>query len=291
MTTVSPRSAYQEAKSAAEVAPQRQPETPPELLSSGAHCDLLEARRGSFAERVAGLRQLRDRHPVTVHVAVTVVLWLALVAFMVAIGKILTEVLVPHLGIGAAERSYNNWLEEHRAPSREDVSWVGSTLSGGLVIPLIVTVTCVTLAFKRWWRLGAFFLTAILIEVSAYRAIVSLVPRERPEVDRLESLPIQHSYPSGHVAATVAVYAALALVLAAHWRESWLRYLAYAFGLFMPLLVAASRMYRGMHNPTDALAGLLMGMLAIVIAIFVARVVGVVSCRRDRAKAERVAQA
>jgi membrane-associated phospholipid phosphatase len=164
------------------------------------------------------------------------------------------------------------------------VSWIGSTLSGGLVIPLVVAIACITLAFKRWWRLAAFFLTAILIEVSAYRAIVTLVPRERPEVDRLESLPILHSFPSGHVAASVAVYGSLALVLAAHLRHSRWRYAAYAFGVFMPLLVAGSRMYRGMHNPTDALAGVLMGCLAVAIAIFVARVVGVTACRRERAQ-------
>jgi membrane-associated phospholipid phosphatase len=285
VTTAPAQSAYEKAGRARGAGLQDPTGGTVEFLSSGAHCDLLEARPGSWAERVADIRQLRDRHPVTVHVAVSIAFWVALVVFMAIIGKILTELLVPHLGVGSVERRYNDWLETHRAPLREDVSWIGSTLSGGVVIPLIVTVTCVTLAFKRWWRLGAFFLTAILIEVSAYRAIVSLVPRERPEVDRLESLPIQHSFPSGHVAATVAVYGALALVLAAHWRHSRWRFAAYAFGLFMPLLVAGSRMYRGMHNPTDALAGLFMGALAVVIAIFVARVVGVAACRREKKEA------
>jgi membrane-associated phospholipid phosphatase len=264
---------------------EKAPATPdaarPKLVSSGAHCDPLEARQGGHAERVANLSLLRGRHPVVVHLVVTIALWIGLVAVMVALGRLLTEVLVPHLGVGLAERSYNDWLEDHRAPLREDVSWIGSTLSGGVVIPLVVAVTCISLAFKRWWRLAAFFLTAILIEVSAYRAIVSLVPRERPDVRRLEDLPLLHSFPSGHVAATVAVYASLALVLAAHWRDSRWRYAAYAFGIFMPLLVAGSRMYRGMHNPTDALAGLLMGCLAVAAAIFVSRVVGVAVRNRE----------
>jgi membrane-associated phospholipid phosphatase len=284
VTTASAQSAYEKRRRAPGAGLETARERLPELLSSGAHCDLLEARRGSRAERIANLGQLRDRHPATVHIALTIVLWVALVAFMTIVGRILTEILVPHLGVGLAERSYNDWLEDHRAPFREDVSWVGSTLSGGVVIPLVVAITCISLAFKRWWRLAAFFLTSILIEVSAYRAIVSLVPRERPEVDRLENLPILHSFPSGHVAASVAVYGSLALVLAAHVRHSRWRYAAYAFGVAMPLLVAGSRMYRGMHNPTDALAGVLMGCLAVAIAIFVARVVGVVVCKRERAK-------
>jgi membrane-associated phospholipid phosphatase len=287
VTTVSSQSAYDEAERAAALAPKRPRQTSPELVSSGAHCDLLEARRDSWAVRVARLGPLQGRHPALVHIATTVVLWIALVAFMAAVGRLLTEVLVPHLGVGLAERSYNDWLEDQRAPFREDVSWVGSTLSGGVVIPLVVGVTCISLAFKRWWRLAAFFLTAILIEVSAYRAIVSLVPRERPDVDRLESLPLLHSFPSGHVAATIAVYGSLALVLAARVRHSRWRYAAYAFGVLLPLFVAGCRMYRGMHNPTDALAGVLMGCLAVAIAIFVARVVGVTVCERERAKEVR----
>ena len=147
---------------------------------------------------------------------------------------------------------------------------------------LIVVFTCVVLALKRRWRLAGFFLTAILFELTAYRALVSLVPRERPDVERLESLPIQHSFPSGHVAATVAVYGALALVLAWYLKESRWRYAAYAVGIGMPLLVAASRMYRGMHNPTDALAGVLLGGLAVAASVFVARIVGVVVENRKR---------
>ena len=144
------------------------------------------------------------------------------------------------------------------------------------MIPLVVAVTCISLAFKRHWRLAAFFLTAILVEVTAYRAIVALVPRERPNVDRLENLPLLHSFPSGHVAASVAVYGSLALVLGWVLRASRWRYVVYGLGVALPLFVAASRMYRGMHNPTDALAGLIMGCLAVALALFVARVVGVV---------------
>jgi membrane-associated phospholipid phosphatase len=260
------------------------PAPAPGLASDGAGCELLEARAGGWAERVAGLSPLRGRHPALVHVAATVVLWLVLVAFMAALGRFLTEVLVPHAGLGLTERSYNDWLEDHRAPLREDVSWVGSTLSGGLVIPLVVAVTCISLAIARRWRLSAFFLTAILVEVTAYRAVVSLVPRERPDVDRLENLPLLHSFPSGHVAATVAVYGGLALVLASRFRDSHWRYAAYVFGIALPLFVAGSRMYRGMHNPTDALAGLLMGCLAVALAVFVARIDGVAVRNREHEK-------
>jgi membrane-associated phospholipid phosphatase len=45
-------------------------------------------------------------------------------------------------------------------------------------------------------------------------------------------------------------------------------------------------MYRGMHNPTDAFAGLLMGALALAVAVFVSRVVGVAVANRERRREE-----
>ena len=50
--------------------------------------------------------------------------------------------------------------------------------------------------------------------------------------------------------------------------------------LAVPPIVAVSRMYRGMHHPTDTLAGLCMGIAALLLAILVARVTDVVSRRR-----------
>jgi len=39
----------------------------------------------------------------------------------------------------------------------------------------------------------------------------------------------------------------------------------------IPLLVALSRMYRGMHHPSDVTAGLLWGVGSIIVAIVAAR--------------------
>ena len=73
-------------------------------------------------------------------------------------------------------------------------------------------------------------------------------------------------------------------MLASYFRSSGWRFAAYALGIGMPVFVAASRMYRGMHNPSDALAGLLMGCLAVALAVFVARIVGVVAENRNHAR-------
>ena len=101
-----------------------------------------------------------------------------------------------------------------RTPTLVDLSWVGSTLAGGLVIPSLVGVLLLVFLLSRHWRLAAFTLFVICIESGAYRATTLVVHRDRPDVHRLESLPVNASYPSGHTAASVALFGGLLLVLA-----------------------------------------------------------------------------
>jgi undecaprenyl-diphosphatase len=55
----------------------------------------------------------------------------------------------------------------------------------------------------------------------------------------------------------VTLYGGLALIAWRAARASWLRVVATALAVLMPVGVGLSRLYRGMHNPTDVLAGAL----------------------------------
>ena len=59
------------------------------------------------------------------------------------------------------------------------------------------------------------------------------------------------------------------------------RIAVWAIAVAIPVVVAAARMYRGMHHPLDMLAGVLVGIAALALVVFVARVTGVVARRRD----------
>src|SRR5262249_25316911 len=75
------------------------------------------------------------------------------------------------------------------------------------------------------------------------------------------------SYPSGHLAATVCLYTGIAVIVLAR-TDRWWRWLFVAMAVLMPVLVALSRMYRGMHHPTDLVGSLVLafGWLAVTIA-------------------------
>jgi undecaprenyl-diphosphatase len=76
------------------------------------------------------------------------------------------------------------------------------------------------------------------------------------------------SFPSGHVAAAAA-YAAIAVVVFWHTRKRWARILVVLVALLVPVIVALSRMYRGMHFLSDTIAGAVLGCAAVALTAVV----------------------
>jgi membrane-associated phospholipid phosphatase len=230
---------------------------------------LLEARPDTPAARLA--ERFRGHRPLSVFALVLVAGYVLVAAVTIAFGFLLVDALIPVHAIGHNDEAVNAWLASHRDGTRNDLSFVGSSIGDIPVLPALVTLVVIVAAVMRRWRIVGFVLGAILIEVATYRVTSLIVHRTRPTVPRLDQLPVNQSYPSGHVAASVAVYVALALLVTSRFAQRWVHVLAWTLAALLPLIVALSRMYRGMHHPTDAATGLLMGLGAVAIALLATR--------------------
>ena len=111
------------------------------------------------------------------------------------------------------------------------------------------------------------------------------MPRDRPHVARLEDLPADASYPSGHTAASLAVYCGLVLLLTSAFPKGGWRVAAWVVALLLPVFVACSRIYRGMHHPLDLGAGALIGIGAVMVLLFACRAAGVAALAHAPARA------
>ena len=131
-------------------------------------------------------------------------------------------------GIGAADERVNVWLAAHRTPTRTDASLIGSIVAGGVVLPIIAGVLALVLRSSASGGIAAFFVFALAVESATYRATTLVVHSHRPRVVRLESLPVNASYPSGHTAAAIAVYCGLALLLTSGFTNALFRVVAWA---------------------------------------------------------------
>ena len=162
------------------------------------------------------------------------------------------------------------WLAAHRTPALTSWSLVFTTLGGTLAILAVAAAAClIFLGLTRRWRPVAYLPTLMLGELAMFLAAAAVVRRPRPPVSHLDHHLPTSAFPSGHEAATCCLYIGLAILVIGHAR-GWWRWLFLAPAIAFPVLVAASRMYRGEHHPTDVLASLLFAALwipAVTLAI------------------------
>jgi undecaprenyl-diphosphatase len=223
---------------------------------------------------------LGRRHPATVFVVCAVMGLLLVTACSIACGYLLTDVVGHAPVVGAANRHFDVWLARHRTESRTEASLIGSIIAGGVVLPIVAGVFAAVCALLRRWRLAAFAVFALLVESAAYRGTTLVFHEHRPRVHRLENLPVDASYPSGHTAASIAVYGGLVLLLTSRIKTPAVRVASWIVALAFPVFVGVSRMYRGMHHPLDVVGGALLGIAALAVVVFACRAAGEAERRR-----------
>ncbi len=196
----------------------------------------------------------------TVAVVMIGVMWLC--------GTLLVNGAVPALT--RLDTSTTEWVVARRTPLLDTLTHVGTMMADTIVALIVAAVAVVAL---RWWlgrwRESLIVVVAIVGELLIFLAITALVHRDRPSVPRLDQAPPTSGFPSGHTGAAVAIYACLAvLLLRSVPRRPLARALA-AVGFAIPIIVAASRVYRGMHYLTDVVAGAIASgiWLAVVLAV------------------------
>jgi len=259
----------------------RQPEPVPAEVDAGA-LPLLEPRRGDAAERFLDL--IGERHPDLAFLFALLGGYFLLALCSIAVGLLVTNGLLAVDEVKRLDERFPSWLEGERTATLTDLSWVGSEIAGGYVIPAVIGLVALVMVVQRKWRIAAYVLFGVAVESATYRATTLFVHRERPDVERLESLPVDDSYPSGHTAASIALYSGLALLLTSRLAQGPARVVVWAGALAIPPLVALSRIYRGMHHPIDALAAIPIGVASIVVVVFACRVAGAAVTRREGAE-------
>ena len=185
----------------------------------------------------------------------------------IAVGLLITKVLQTTTLI-ANDEGVNEQLAHGRTAFLNTITDRLTSLSD---MPTIIIATAVLLilfrvVFKRWNE-SAFLVLAVFSQSAIFLLATVFAQRKRPLVQHLDPAPPTSSFPSGHTSAAVAFYCGLALVLTLHThRYKVLNVLWWLVGLAIPLGIAYSRMYRGMHHLSDVSWGVLLGAVCIAVA-------------------------
>ncbi|MBE3034525.1 MAG: phosphatase PAP2 family protein [Actinobacteria bacterium] len=226
-------------------------------------------------------RSLGARRPVYAAVAAWAIAFVVLMAVIVGLGLLLTHVLLP-AGLGRMDASWSRWFVPERTQTLNMVTRIGSDLGSTGVILGIAAVAIVVLAIGKHWRQIGFLVCAMTLEFGVFLVTTIIVGRQRPMVLHLDVSPPSSSFPSGHTATSLTLYVGLAIVLGSLIRGALVRRLAWVLAILLPIFVGISRLYRGMHFPTDVAASVLLGCGALLFALLAVRSMAAAAAGRDR---------
>ena len=232
---------------------------------------------GGLAERLGG--RLRTHRPIVAGSAVAFAGYVMMSLLLIGLGLIITKLLSGG-AVGTWEDSANRWFVAQRTTTLTTTSSVGSSLGATLIVIGVAVVVSIVLAVGRQWRRLGFLVVGLTIEASVALTTSVVVNRSRPNVPRLDAAPPTASFPSGHTAAAVVLYVSLVLVLASFVRSAIVRALAWVLAIAIPIFVGLSRLYRGMHHPTDVMGSILLGAGSLMFALLACRTAGAVTDRR-----------
>ena len=151
------------------------------------------------------------------------------------------------------------WMAAHQTPLLQKAMFEITLLGTGIV--LVMTV-CVAGLFL--WISNHRF-SALLLVVATVGGIIinSLLKhtfdRPRPQVFEWGATVLTSSFPSGHAMSATIVYGTVAYLAARLQAGRAARWITYVAAALLIVLICTSRLYLGVHYPSDVVAGILMG--------------------------------
>lgn len=213
-----------------------------------------DRRRLTRTALAARLRATRDRMP-----------WwsshlLGVGSVLVIVGGFLklTLEVFEDTRVTAIDDAIMGWVVAHRTAMLTRTAIDLTALGSATLVTLFAVGALYVLLVVGDVR-GAFHLLLALVGSTLMIAgLKGFLERPRPMGHRLVEAG-GYSYPSGHAVSAAVLYVTLALVGSRHFKGPAYRHMLVALAVAVTLLVAASRVYLGVHYPTDVTSGTALG--------------------------------
>jgi undecaprenyl-diphosphatase len=200
-------------------------------------------------------------------IAISISGWMGCAIALGVLNYFLTGVLQQSLH--PAEVATLERIHHHATPQLDRLMLAITQLGNPTVIvPVgLITLTILLIQQARWeaWIFAIAGLGTILLNEGLKLQFAKLRPALWPQLIHETSF----SFPSGHALGTTVLYGLTAYLLASRWPQY--RFWIYGATLGLVTAIGFSRLYLGVHWPTDVLAGWLVGLLWLTTCIILVR--------------------
>ena len=183
-------------------------------------------------------------------------------AAMVAIVVLLGIAVEAGANVVTFDHAANQTVHDHTRDPVTGWVFVITTLGSSYVLIAVALAAALGLALRGRWRSAVVLIVAYAVTDATVAIVKLIAERPRPDANLTEANGF--SFPSGHSAMSMAVYGCLAFALARACR-GFPRVACGLVGAAIVVAIGLSRIYLGVHYPSDVLAGWITGA-----AIFIA---------------------
>jgi undecaprenyl-diphosphatase len=152
------------------------------------------------------------------------------------------------------------WLAAHRTPILDNIMLEVTSLGNGIVLFMIVAIGAVFLWLTQH-KWSVYILIAGVIGGQIVNQVLKgAFSRERPSVIEWVDHVSTSSFPSGHAMTSIIAYGSVAYLVGRLEATRRLRLATWGIAALIIVSIGVSRMYLGVHYPTDIIAGFLAGL-------------------------------
>lgn len=194
--------------------------------------------------------------------------WRLLLGMITALISVIAFIWIADGVFKGGTRYFDDQVREaiHRIASPELTAlmlFITRLGSAQVLVPLGI---CVGVAFilLRWKRAVALFAVTMGGEIILEFVLKNIFQRVRPETFFDYPPPSSYSFPSGHALASLCFYGIVAWLVTARLKNNFLKFTIWVFAVALIFLIGTSRVYLGVHYPSDVIAGYLTAVVWVV---------------------------
>ncbi|WP_240417721.1 phosphatase PAP2 family protein [Paenibacillus periandrae] len=175
------------------------------------------------------------------------------ICFAVCFGLI--ALLIHDRRLDAFDQTIIGWVQALESPGLTLIMKGFTTIGSGLVIAILVPLVAVFLYFVLGHRRELYFFIGVIIGSTLLNEVLKIIfHRARPTIHRIIDAA-GYSFPSGHSMAAFTLYGVIAFLLWRHVSGAFNRSILILFSILMIVMIGISRIYLGVHYPSDVLGG------------------------------------